>query len=120
MEGDHEREGREAPDPAHAAGRPQPPAGDGASALDRATAGWLRRGYSLRYRDPGLAQLVRRVQPDRTGLALTLIAIPLLATGLALLIRGLRRRAWHTVTLAETPDRHIVTHGLWTPYPPEP
>jgi hypothetical protein len=88
--------------------------------IERAAAGWIRRGYAVRYHDPHLIQLVRRGQPGCSGWLLIALAAPLLALALALVVIGLRRRFWHTISITATPDQRIITHRQWAPNPPEP
>jgi hypothetical protein len=93
--------------------------GDSPTTLERAAAGWRRRGYRVRYEDPHLIQLVRAGRPTLAGLLLIGLAAPLLALAALLVVQGLRRRHWHTVSITITPDERIVTHRQWSPYPPE-
>jgi hypothetical protein len=90
------------------------------SLLERAAAGWIRRGYTVRYRDPHLIQLVRRGRPGCSGWLLVVLALPLMGLAIALVVIGLRRRYWHTVSITATPDQRIITHRQWAPNPPEP
>jgi hypothetical protein len=92
--------------------------GDSDTILERAAAGWRRRGYRVRYEDPHLIQLVRAGRPTLAGLLLIALAAPLLALAALLVVQGLRRRQWHTVSITITPDERIVTHRQWSPYPP--
>ena len=87
--------------------------------LRRAAAGWLRRGYGMRYQDPHLAQLLRPGRPTWQGMLLIALAAPALVLAALLVRQGLRRRYWHTVSITLTPDRRVVTHRQWTPYRPD-
>jgi hypothetical protein len=87
--------------------------------LDRAARSWVKNGYTVRYRDPYLIQLVKRRQP------MIWLRVPLAALGVAAvmlvisLARQLLRERWHVVELTETPDSRIITHRMWAPRPPE-
>jgi len=90
------------------------------TALEAAAAGWVRRGYVVRYQDSLLMQLIRR---ERLGwrafgwLALALgtsIAAALLALG------AFRGRRWHVVTLVQRPDGRVIMHSQRAPRPPSP
>jgi hypothetical protein len=88
------------------------------TALEAAAAGWVRRGYVVRYQDSLLMQLIRR---ERLGwrafgwLALgTSIAAALLALG------AFRGRRWHVVTLVQRPDGRVIMHSQRAPRPPSP
>jgi hypothetical protein len=117
MRGSHE--GPE-PDAPQARDRTPPRADAGTNpTLRRAAAGWLRRGYVVRYEDPHLIQLVRAGRPTWQGMLLIAFAIPFMALSILLVIRGLRQRMWHTISIARTPDDRIVTHMQWAPSPPE-
>lgn len=87
--------------------------------IERAAAGWLRRGYTVRYRDAHLVQLVRAGRPTCLGMLLIALAAPALALAIVLLLQGLRRRNWHTISITVTPDHRVITHRQWAPYPPE-
>jgi hypothetical protein len=87
--------------------------------LERAASAWIRRGYTVRYRDNHLIQLIRKGRPTWVGLLMIALAAPLVALAVFLVIRGLRRRYWHTVSITTTPDRRIITHRQWAPNPPE-
>jgi hypothetical protein len=90
------------------------------TALEAAAAGWVRRGYVVRYQDSLLMQLIRR---ERLGwrafgwLALALgtsIAAALLALG------AFRGRRWHVVTLVQRPDGRVIMHSQRAPRSPSP
>lgn len=83
-------------------------------ALRRATARWQRRGYTVRYSDAFLTQLVRRTGMGWIGWAQLLLALPLVGIALWLLVRALRRRGWHVVSLTITPDGRVISHRQWT------
>ena len=82
-------------------------------ALARASAEWQRRGYRLRYRDPYLAQLIRRGLPDPLSLALGVAALA--AVGVFWLLR----RRWVVVTLTAAPDGQVIAHRQRSAHPPE-
>jgi hypothetical protein len=89
------------------------------SRLDQAARSWVKKGYSVRYRDSYLIQLVKRRWP-----AFWLL-VPLVALGVAavMLIVSLARRLlgarWHVVELTETPDKRIIMHRMWARRPPD-
>lgn len=82
--------------------------------LWRATARWLRRGYTVRYSDAFLVQLVRRASMGWVGWALLVLALPCLGVAFWLIARALRRRGWHVVSLTITPDGRVISHRQWT------
>jgi hypothetical protein len=90
------------------------------SLLERAAAGWIRRGYAVRYHDAHLIQLVRRGRPGCASWLLIALGVNLVGLAVALVIIGLRRRYWHTVSITATPDQRIITHRQWAANPPEP
>ncbi len=89
-------------------------------AMAAAAAGWMRRGYVVRYRDPYLSQLMRREPLGwREALLLALAAGASIAA-VIFALRAFRRRLWHVVTLVIRPDGRIVTHQIRAPHPPAP
>ena len=87
--------------------------------LDRAAGPWMKRGYTVRYRDPFLIQLIKRYRADTWQIVLVVgFGLSLVVLVIALLRRLLRVR-WHVVELTATPDERIITHQLWAPRPPE-
>ncbi|MBF6589950.1 MAG: hypothetical protein IVW57_05385 [Ktedonobacterales bacterium] len=115
MRGSHDSseqgDGNATPIPARAAGSLDP--------LERAATGWMRRGYTVRYRDTHLVQLVRASRPGCGGALLIALALPVLALAVLLVVLGARRRRWHTVSLTITPEQRVITHRQWAPHPPE-
>lgn len=103
---------------------PEPPPSSepaaGPVALERAAAGWTRRGYRVTYRDAYLIQLLRRDRPGRRSLPFLGLALLALAGAGAALVVGLRRRPWHVVTLVIGPEQRILTHQQRAPHPPAP
>jgi len=95
-----------------------PPSGP-SSRLDRAAQVWLKKGYSARYRDPYLIQVMKRYRSDLwqvlLGFGFGVSAVVLLVA----LVRRLLRVRWHVVELTQTPDERIITHQLWAPRPPD-
>lgn len=82
--------------------------------LRRAAQRWQRRGYTIRYADAFLTQLVRRTGIGWIGWVLLVLAVPPLALALWLLTRVLRRRGWHVVSLTVTPEGRVLSHRQWT------
>jgi hypothetical protein len=92
--------------------------GEADTRLERAARQWMRRGYTVRYRDPYLIQLIRPWRPF--WLLVPLIASGVLALTLIMaLVRRLLSRRWHVVTLTEAPDGRVITHQMQAPRPPE-
>lgn len=82
--------------------------------LRRATQRWLRRGYTVRYSDPFLTQLVRRTGMGWVGWALVGLSAPCFGIALWLLLRALQRRGWHVVSITITPEGRVLSHRQWT------
>lgn len=89
------------------------------SRLDRAAHSWMKNGYTVRYRDRYLVQLVKRRRPN------VWLLVPLAVLGFSgsvlfiMLVRRLLRERWHVVELTVTPDWRIIMHKMWAPRPPE-
>ncbi len=82
-------------------------------ALDGAVSLWKRRGYSVRYRDEYLVQLVRRAWPVMACVLVTVAA----AGGVALAWRMCH--SWYVVSVAVGPDGRVVTHRQRSGHPPK-
>lgn len=82
--------------------------------LRQAAARWQRRGYTVRYSDAFLVQMMRRTGIGWMGWALVALALPCLGAACWLFARALRRRGWHVVSLTITPDGRVLSHRLWT------
>src|SRR5260370_22213680 len=90
------------------------------TALEAAAAGWVRRGYVVRYQDALLIQLIRRERPGWRAFGWLALA---LGTGIAaalLALGAFRGRRWHVVTLAQRPDGRVIMHSQRAPHPPSP
>ena len=90
------------------------------TALEAAAAGWVRRGYVVRYQDALLMQLIRRERPGWRAFGWLALA---LGTGIAaalLALGAFRGRRWHVVTLAQRPDGRVIMHSQRAPRPPAP
>jgi hypothetical protein len=98
----------------------EPPGPAAAEDLEAATAGWLRRGYMVRYRDPYLLQLMRREPPGWREAVLLGLATAAAVAAVAFGLHAYQRRLWHVVTLVIRPDGRIVTHQIRAPRRPAP
>lgn len=85
--------------------------------LRQAARWWTRRRYHVSYADAGLVQLSRTTLVYRESIAPFAAAAVLGALAVALIALGVRRRAWHVVSITVTPDHRIITHRQWTRRP---
>ena len=90
-----------------------------ANSLDHAAHWWARRGYTVRYRDAHLVQLIRRGRPGSASAGWLLSALCIAGLAVVLLVLGLRRRPFHVVSLTITPDKRVITHRIWAQRPPD-
>ena len=97
---------------------PGAPYVSGNMSLDHAAEGWTRRGYTLRYADPYLAQVVRREGLRTRDMGLLAIAGAIALCCVALAISIMRGRPWRVVTLVARPDGRIQMHQQVTQHPP--
>jgi hypothetical protein len=93
----------------------EPPA---TTALAIAAERWLRRGYRVEYQDGFLIQVAReRRVVAGPGLLLAVASACLLGVGGLLALSAYLWRACqprrHVVSLALTPQRHVITHVHW-------
>lgn len=102
-----------------ASGTPSAPYVSGNMSLDHAAAGWTRRGFTLRYADPYLAQVVRREGLRARDMGLLALAGAVALGCVALTIAIMRGRPWRVVTLVARPDGRIQMHQQVTEHPPQ-
>lgn len=81
-------------------------------ALDGAALLWMRRGYSVQYRDEHLVQLTRRAWPVMASVLVTVAAAGVVALAWRMC------RSWYVVSLAVGPDGRVVTHRQRAGHPP--
>ena len=97
---------------------PADPYVSGNVSLDQAVEGWTRRGYTIRYADPYLVQVIRREGLRTRDLGLLAVAGAVTAFCLVLVIAIFRGRLWRVVTLTARPDGRILMHQQVTEHPP--
>lgn len=97
---------------------PSAPYVSGNAPLDQAAEGWTRRGYTIRYADPYLVQVVRREGLRVRDVGLLALAGAMALFTVALVIGIVRGRLWRVVTLAARPDGRIQMHQQITDRPP--
>lgn len=105
--------------------KPQPPPNlpatpymSGNLSLDQAAEGWTRRGYTIRYADPYLVQVVRREGLRVREMAALALAGAVSLCCVVVFIAVLRGRLWRVVTLVARPDGRVQMHQQVTEHPP--
>lgn len=88
------------------------------NALDSTAASWVRRGYTIRYQDPFLVQVVRREALRWGALGWLMLALATTLVTVLLALGAVRSRRWHVVTLALRPDGRVIMHSQRAPRPP--
>lgn len=91
-------------------GDPAAPHASGNASLDHAAEGWIRRGFTIRYADPYLVQVMRRegLQPRDIGALAAVGAV--CAVCLVVVLAVIRGRPWRVATLVARPDGRIQMH----------
>lgn len=90
----------------------------GNASLDQVAEGWTRRGYSVRYADPYLVQVVRREGLRVRDMGLLALAAAAILCGVALVVAIFRGRLWRVITLVARPDGRVQMHQQMTQHPP--
>ncbi|HZC78385.1 MAG TPA: hypothetical protein VE258_11590 [Ktedonobacterales bacterium] len=87
-------------------------------ALEAAAAGWVRRGYVVRYQDSLLMQLIRRERPGWRAFGWLALALGTSIAAALLALGAFRGRRWHVVSLVQRPDGRVIMHSQHVPAPP--
>ena len=97
---------------------PSAPYTSGNAPLDQVAEGWTRRGYTIRYADPYLVQVVRREGLRVRDMGLLALAAAASLCSVALVVAIFRGRLWRVVTLVARPDGRVQMHQQVTQHPP--